>query len=144
MELPLLYNGTPASERLRRSREALAVVGLAEREHHYPNQLSGGQQQRVAIARALVNHPSLLLADEPTGNLDTRTSIEIMSLFQQLNGERGITIVLVTHENDIAGYAQRMIVMSDGRVLRDRPVDARRDAATEMAKLPAPEAEAPA
>ncbi len=141
VELPLLYDGTPGAERLRRSREALAMVGLADREHHYPNQLSGGQQQRVAIARALVNHPSLLLADEPTGNLDTRTSIEIMSLFQQLNDERGITIVLVTHEHDIADYARRVIVMSDGRVLRDRPVDPRRDAATELAKLPAAEAE---
>ena len=141
VELPLLYNGTPAADRLRRSRDALAMVSLADREHHYPNQLSGGQQQRVAIARALVNHPSLLLADEPTGNLDTRTSIEIMSLFQQLNRERGITIVLVTHENDIAEYAKRVIVMSDGRVLRDRPVGARRDAVAELAKLPATEIE---
>src|SRR5262249_39596684 len=130
-----------AHERLRRSREALAMVGLAEREHHHPNQLSGGQQQRVAIARALVNRPSLLLADEPTGNLDTRTSVEIMSLFQQLNRERGITIVLVTHEADIAEYASRVIVMRDGRVLRDRPVENRRDAALELAALPEPEAE---
>ncbi|MCC6857307.1 MAG: ABC transporter ATP-binding protein [Bryobacterales bacterium] len=136
VELPLLYSRVPAGETARRSREALALVGLAEREHHHPSQLSGGQQQRVAIARALVNSPSLLLADEPTGNLDTRTSIEIMSLFQQLNRERGLTIVLVTHEPDIAGYARRVIVMRDGRIVRDTPVEARRDAAAELAALP--------
>jgi putative ABC transport system ATP-binding protein len=139
VELPLLYTKAAAQERLRRSREALAMVGLAEREQHHPNQLSGGQQQRVAIARALVNHPSLLLADEPTGNLDTRTSLEIMSLFQELNRERGITIVLVTHETDIAAYANRVIVMRDGRIIRDDPVQRRRDAAVELANLPPPE-----
>ncbi len=139
VELPLLYTDVPEREALRRSREALALVGLAAREHHHPNQLSGGQQQRVAIARALVNNPSLLLADEPTGNLDTRTSIEIMSLFQQLNRERGITIVLVTHEPDIAAYAQRIIVMRDGRIVRDQPVENRRDAARELAEAPAAE-----
>ncbi|HYZ86804.1 MAG TPA: ABC transporter ATP-binding protein [Bryobacteraceae bacterium] len=139
VELPLLYSDVPTKERVERSREALGLVGLASREHHYPNQLSGGQQQRVAIARALVNNPSLLLADEPTGNLDTRTSIEIMSLFQRLNRERGITIVLVTHENDIAEYATRVIVVRDGRIVRDQRVENRRDANVELANLPAPE-----
>jgi putative ABC transport system ATP-binding protein len=139
VELPLLYTKTAAHERVRRSREALGMVGLASREDHHPNQLSGGQQQRVAIARALVNHPSLLLADEPTGNLDTRTSVEIMQLFQQLNEQRGITIIVVTHENDIAEYAKRVIVMRDGRIVQDRPVTTRRNAETELAALPAPE-----
>jgi putative ABC transport system ATP-binding protein len=139
VELPLLYTDVPARERLERSRQALALVGLASREHHHPNQLSGGQQQRVAIARALVNNPSILLADEPTGNLDTRTSIEIMNLFQQLNRERGITILLVTHETDIAEYAKRTIVMRDGRIVRDQPVMRRRDAAHELLNLPAAE-----
>ncbi len=139
VELPLLYSRMPAHETLRRSREALQLVGLADREHHYPNQLSGGQQQRVAIARALVNQPSLLLADEPTGNLDTRTSVEIMSLFQELNSERGITIVLVTHENDIAEYANRIVVMRDGRIVRDTPVERRRNAALEIENAPAAE-----
>ncbi len=141
VELPLLYTDVPEREALRRSREALGMVGLAAREHHHPNQLSGGQQQRVAIARALVNHPSLLLADEPTGNLDTRTSIEIMNLFQELNRERGITIVLVTHEPDIAAYAKRIIVMRDGRIVRDQPVENRRSAAEELAAAPPPEEE---
>ncbi|HWQ52717.1 MAG TPA: ABC transporter ATP-binding protein [Bryobacteraceae bacterium] len=136
VELPLLYTGAPAEETVRRSRESLRLVGLAGREHHHPNQLSGGQQQRVAIARALVNHPTLLLADEPTGNLDTRTSIEIMNLFQELNRERGITIVLVTHETDIAEYAKRMVVMRDGRIVRDQPIERRRDATAELAALP--------
>jgi putative ABC transport system ATP-binding protein len=136
VELPLLYANVSAPERIRRSREALALVGLAAREDHHPNQLSGGQQQRVAIARALVNRPSLLLADEPTGNLDTRTSIEIMSLFQELNRASGITIVLVTHENDIAEYAKRMIVMRDGRIVRDQRIERPRDAASEAAGLP--------
>ncbi len=138
VELPLLYTDVPARERLSRSRECLALVGLSEREDHHPNQLSGGQQQRVAIARALVNRPSLLLADEPTGNLDTRTSLEIMTLFQQLNREWNITVVLVTHENDIAEYAKRVVVMRDGRIVRDQPVEHRRDAAVELANTPLP------
>jgi putative ABC transport system ATP-binding protein len=139
VELPLLYSDVISQERVRRSREALGLVGLSAREDHHPNQLSGGQQQRVAIARALVNNPSLLLADEPTGNLDTRTSIEIMSLFQDLNEKRRITIVLVTHETDIAEYAKRVIVMRDGRIVRDEPVENRRNATVELANLPPPE-----
>ncbi|MCW5980850.1 MAG: ABC transporter ATP-binding protein [Bryobacteraceae bacterium] len=135
VELPLLYSDAPAAERLRRSRAALAMVGLSHREQNHPSQLSGGQQQRVAIARSLVNRPALLLADEPTGNLDTRTSIDIMTLFQQLNRERGITIVLVTHEPDIAAYARRMVVMRDGRIVRDEPVENTRDAAVDLASL---------
>jgi putative ABC transport system ATP-binding protein len=118
VELPLLYAGTPARERHARATEALARVGLADRAGHHPNQMSGGQQQRVAIARALVNRPRLLLADEPTGNLDSRTSVEVMAIFQEL-GRTGITVVLVTHEPDIAEYAARVITMRDGRVLSD-------------------------
>jgi len=133
VELPLIYAGVPAEERLRRSRRALAAVGLGHKEQSLPNQLSGGQQQRVAIARALVNRPALLLADEPTGNLDSRTSIEIMALFQKLNREAGITIVVVTHEPDIAQYAKRMVVMKDGQIILDRPVRQRRDAEVELA-----------
>jgi putative ABC transport system ATP-binding protein len=136
VELPLLYAGTPAAERVRRSRLALAMVGLAHKEDSYPNQLSGGQQQRVAVARALVNSPSLLLADEPTGNLDSRTSVEVMAVFQRLNRQAGITIVLVTHEPDIAQYAQRVIVVRDGRITTDRPVSNRRDAAVELEGMP--------
>ncbi|MGH9414728.1 MAG: ABC transporter ATP-binding protein [Terriglobales bacterium] len=122
VELPALYARMPAAERLQRAREALRIVGLADREDHYPSQLSGGQQQRVAIARALMNNPSILLADEPTGNLDSRTSIEIMAIFQHLNHERGITIILVTHEPDIAQYASRIVFFKDGRIRRDEPV----------------------
>ena len=117
-ELPLIYSGTPAKERHERAREALARVRLDGREHHYPSQLSGGQQQRVAIARALVNAPALILADEPTGNLDSRTSVEIMGIFQDLNDE-GITVVTVTHEPDIAQYARRVVVFKDGRIRKD-------------------------
>jgi putative ABC transport system ATP-binding protein len=127
VELPLLYSDVPAAERHARAREALQRVGLGDRIHHHPNQLSGGQQQRVAIARALVNRPKLILADEPTGNLDSETSIEMMTLFQEL-WSGGITVVLVTHEPDIAGYAGRVIDMKDGRVQRDHrqpPADAR-------------------
>jgi putative ABC transport system ATP-binding protein len=136
VELPLIYAGVPTADRIRRSRQALAVVGLAHREDNHPNQLSGGQQQRVAIARALVNGPSLVLADEPTGNLDSRTSVEIMSVFQRLNREAGITIVLVTHEADIAQFAKRVVVVRDGRITHDQPVARRRDAAEELEAIP--------
>jgi putative ABC transport system ATP-binding protein len=119
VELPLLYAGVGSRDRHRRAREALERVGLGERTHHHPNQMSGGQQQRVAIARALVTQPHLIVADEPTGNLDSRTSVEIMALFQEL-GRSGITILLVTHEPDIARYAARVVVMRDGRVQTDR------------------------
>jgi putative ABC transport system ATP-binding protein len=136
VELPLLYAGNvPSAERRRRAAEALEAVGLGERLDHHPNQLSGGQQQRVAIARALVNNPKLLLADEPTGNLDTRTSIEVMGIFQRLNEERGITVVLVTHEPDIAEYATRIIAFRDGVVRGDHPVGKRRSAADELEHL---------
>jgi putative ABC transport system ATP-binding protein len=118
VELPLLYAGVSARERHTRAREALTRVGLGERMHHHPNQMSGGQQQRVAVARALVTRPRLIVADEPTGNLDSRTSIEIMALFQEL-GRSGITLLLVTHESDIARYASRVVVMRDGRVQSD-------------------------
>jgi putative ABC transport system ATP-binding protein len=136
VELPLIYRGVPQQERILRSRKALEIVGLAHREANHPNQLSGGQQQRVAIARALVNRPALLLADEPTGNLDTRTSVEIMSVFQSLNRQSGITIVLVTHELDIAQFAKRIVVVRDGRIHRDQPVRDRRDASQELLSLP--------
>ena len=121
VELPLLYARVPAAERHRRALEKLTQVGLVERAHHRPAQLSGGQQQRVAIARALVNEPPLILADEPTGALDTHTSQELMTLFQQLN-DAGITIVLVTHEPDIAAFAKRMLVFRDGELVEDRPI----------------------
>jgi putative ABC transport system ATP-binding protein len=120
VELPMMYNGFAGQERHQRAMEVLALVGLDKRLDHTPNQLSGGQQQRVAIARALVNRPSLILADEPTGNLDSVTSNEIMALFQQLNTGQGITIILVTHEADIAAYARRQIVFRDGLVISDR------------------------
>lgn len=119
VELPLLYAGLSGRERHKRAREALERVGLGERIHHHPNQMSGGQQQRVAIARALVTKPRLMVADEPTGNLDSRTSVEIMALFQEL-GRGGITLLLVTHEPDIARYASRVVVMRDGLVQTDR------------------------
>jgi putative ABC transport system ATP-binding protein len=142
VELPLLYNGgsrMKAAERHRRAIAALTAVGLAERFHHYPNQLSGGQQQRVAIARALISEPSIILADEPTGNLDTRTSIEVMGIFQRLNAERGITIILITHEMDIAEYGTRLVRFRDGRIQVDQPIAKRRDAAKELAALPPPD-----
>ena len=120
VELPMMYNGFAGQERHQRAIEVLALVGLDKRLDHTPNQLSGGQQQRVAIARALVNRPPLILADEPTGNLDSATSNEIMALFQQLNTGQGITIILVTHEADIAAYARRQIVFRDGLVISDR------------------------
>jgi putative ABC transport system ATP-binding protein len=120
--LPMLYNGSPPRERRQRAMEALKAMGLEGREHHHPNQLSGGQQQRVAIARALVNRAPLILADEPTGNLDTRSSIEIMELVVKLNRESGITIILVTHEQDIAAFSRRIIRFRDGFVVSDEPV----------------------
>ncbi|ACI54994.1 putative ABC transport system ATP-binding protein [Rhizobium sp. BK619] len=116
VELPLIYRGMAVRERRERAREALALVGLSGREHHKTQELSGGQQQRVAIARAIVTEPALLLADEPTGNLDTRTSVEIMDLMTRLNREQGITIVMVTHEPDIAAYAQRLLRFVDGKL----------------------------
>ncbi len=121
VELPMLYDGLPAHERRARAAAALNTVGLSGRENHHPNQLSGGQQQRVAIARALVNKAPIILADEPTGNLDTKTSVEIMELFVRLNEESAITIVLVTHEHDIANYSRRVIRFLDGTVLSDGP-----------------------
>jgi putative ABC transport system ATP-binding protein len=138
VELPLLYSGLPVRERRRRARERLVAVGLADREHHHPSQLSGGQQQRVAIARALVNDPAVVLADEPTGNLDSRTSVEILSLLQGLN-RNGLTIVLVTHEPDIAAFAGRALVFRDGRLLSDERQAAPRDAAAALAALPVEE-----
>ncbi len=136
VELPMLYNrrGLSSREQRERANHALDAVGLAQRADHHPNQLSGGQQQRVAIARALSNQPSLLLADEPTGNLDSQTSIEIMGVFQKLN-EQGITIVMVTHELDIARYTRRTVVMRDGKVVSDKPVENRLLADDELARL---------
>jgi putative ABC transport system ATP-binding protein len=119
VELPLVYGGVPAAEQRERARAALRSVGLEGRDGFLPTQLSGGQQQRVAIARALVNRPSLLLADEPTGNLDTRTSVELLALLQRLNREDGITIVIVTHERDIASYAGRVVTFRDGAIISD-------------------------
>lgn len=136
VELPMLYLGLKSSERTERAREALEIVGLADRMHNMPNQLSGGQQQRVAIARSLVNHPSIILADEPTGNLDSRTSVEVMGVFQQLNRDRGITIALVTHEPDIAQYARRTIVFKDGRIKNDYLIKEPRSAREELESLP--------
>jgi len=136
VELPMLYAGVESGERDQRALGALASVGLAGREQNHPNQLSGGQQQRVAVARALVNNPALILADEPTGNLDSRTSVEVMEIFQRLNRERGITLVLVTHEHDIAEYAQRVIVFKDGKIKKDYQIENQRDAAEELRNLP--------
>jgi putative ABC transport system ATP-binding protein len=144
VELPLLYNGADkmkTSERHKAAMDSLEAVGLGERFHHFPNQLSGGQQQRVAIARALVTNPTILLADEPTGNLDTRTSVEVMGIFQRLNVERGITVLLITHEMDIAEYGTRLVRFRDGRIQVDEKVAHRRDAAKELAALPPPEVE---
>jgi putative ABC transport system ATP-binding protein len=132
----MLYLGVKTSERLERAREALDIVGLGERIHNMPNQLSGGQQQRVAIARSLVNRPSIILADEPTGNLDSRTAVEVMDVFQQLNQDRGITIALVTHEPDIAQYARRTIVFKDGRIKNDYLIKEPRSAREELVSLP--------
>ena len=135
VELPTLYAKVDKQEREKRAREALAMVGLADRSEHYPSQLSGGQQQRVAIARALVNHPAILLADEPTGNLDSRTSVDIMDIFQRLN-DQGLTIVLVTHEHDISQYAKRMLVFRDGKVRRDELNVNRPNAAEVLKTMP--------
>jgi putative ABC transport system ATP-binding protein len=136
VELPMLYLGVDSAARHQRAMEALAAVGLAGREQNHPNQLSGGQQQRVAVARSLVNNPALILADEPTGNLDSRTSVEVMEIFQRLNRERSITLVLVTHEPDIAQYAQRVVVFKDGKIKSDQPVTNQRNAAEELKNLP--------
>src|ERR1700758_1424817 len=136
VELPLLYgtNRLNNAQLREKADRVLASVGLEGREDHHPSQLSGGQQQRVAIARALINEPEVILADEPTGNLDSRTSVEIMGIFQQLN-ERGITIIMVTHEQDIAGYARRNVMMRDGLILDDHLVSERLDATTELEKI---------
>jgi putative ABC transport system ATP-binding protein len=144
VELPLLYRGgLRASERHAQAKQMLIEVGLEDRMHHHPNQLSGGQQQRVAIARSLVNQPAILLADEPTGNLDTRTSIEVMDIFQRLNQESAITVILITHEHDIAEYGTRIIRFRDGRVVSDQPNASRRAAAQEIVSLPSdPDADA--
>ena len=139
-ELPLQYRGVSGRSRRKRAEAALAAVGLGDRMDHKPNQLSGGQQQRVAIARALVTSPPLLLADEPTGNLDTRTSLEVLALLQRLNRERGISIILVTHERDIAACASRVITMRDGRIVSDVVQDTPLDAAMELTSLPSPDA----
>jgi putative ABC transport system ATP-binding protein len=136
VELPLLYNGRSNQDGKERALNALHAVGLAGREHHHPNQLSGGQQQRVAIARSLINDPQIIMADEPTGALDSRTSVEIMGIFQRLNREKGISIIVVTHESDIASYANRIIVFKDGRLKSDRMVDAPRDAQAELEAMP--------
>jgi len=140
VELPLLYGGggMKTVQRHKRAMEVLNAVGLVDRADHHPNQLSGGQQQRVAIARALINNPSILLADEPTGNLDTKTSIEVMGIFQRLNRERGITVVLITHEMDIAEYGTRMVTFRDGLVVADKGITRRRIAQDELAALPEP------
>jgi putative ABC transport system ATP-binding protein len=144
VELPLLYDGRSltAAERGARARGLLELVGLGARLDHTPTQLSGGQQQRVAVARALVNEPDLILADEPTGNLDSRTSVEIMEVLQRLNREKGITVILITHEADIAQYADRIVGFRDGRVVSEAPVASRREAAREILELPPLEVEA--
>jgi putative ABC transport system ATP-binding protein len=134
-ELPTLYTRIDKFERSKRANEALAMVGLADRAEHFPSQMSGGQQQRVAIARALVNHPSILLADEPTGNLDTRTSVEIMDIFQKLN-DQGLTIAMVTHEHDVAQFAKRVLVFRDGKIRKDDLVDCRPNATDILKTLP--------
>ncbi len=135
VELPLVYSGVSGANRARLAREALERVGLGNRLGHSSNQLSGGQQQRVAIARALVTEPSIVLADEPTGNLDSRSGIEVMAILQQLNAE-GITVVLVTHDPNVARHAQRVVEIADGRIVREEPVKDRRSAADELANLP--------
>ncbi|MCJ7509174.1 MAG: ABC transporter ATP-binding protein [candidate division Zixibacteria bacterium] len=135
VELPLLYNSSYSKEKTEKAKKALSMVGLEGRESSYPNQLSGGQQQRVAIARALVNDPAIILADEPTGNLDTRTSIEVMEIFQSLN-KNGITVILITHEKDIAAYTKRNITFRDGRIVKDEMVPVPKKAKDELLSLP--------
>jgi putative ABC transport system ATP-binding protein len=139
VELPLLYNGTPSRDRRAKALKALHAIGLAGREEHQPSQLSGGQQQRVAIARSLVNDPQIILADEPTGNLDSRTGLEIMAIFQRLNREAGITLILVTHEPDIAACANRIIQFKDGRLVKDERADQPRLAEEALQRLGAEE-----
>ena len=136
VELPMLYAGVPTIERMQRAREALASVGLAEKEKSLPNQLSGGQQQRVAIARALVTNPSIMIADEPTGNLDTRSSEEVIEIFQRLNREHNLTIILVTHESDIGHHAKRIVVFRDGQIRQDSPVQQQLDAREILEQMP--------
>ncbi len=141
VELPLMYTDTPARERQARAMKALLAVGLAGREDHQPSQLSGGQQQRVAIARSLVNDPSIILADEPTGALDSRTSIEIMAIFQRLNREKGITMIVVTHDPDVATYSNRLIHFKDGKLELDERLAQPRDARKDLEALPAEQPE---
>ncbi len=143
VELPLVYSGLSGAERTRRARAALERVGLGERLTHMPNQLSGGQQQRVAIARALVTEPSIVLADEPTGNLDSRSGIEVMAFLQELNRTEGATIVIVTHDANVARHAQRIVEISDGRIVLDTRVTDRIDAAAELEALRARDGGAP-
>ena len=141
VELPLMYTDTPSGERHERAMKALLAVGLAGREDHQPSQLSGGQQQRVAIARSLVNDPSIILADEPTGALDSRTSIEIMAIFQRLNREKGITMIVVTHDPDVATYSNRSIHFKDGKLQLDERLAQPREARKDLEQLPAEQPE---
>jgi len=141
VELPLMYTDVPAGDRHERARKALLAVGLGGREEHQPSQLSGGQQQRVAIARSLVNHPSIILADEPTGALDSRTSLEIMAIFQRLNREEGITMIVVTHDPDVAAYSNRNIHFKDGRLQLDERLAQPREACKDLEQLPAEQQE---
>jgi len=136
VQLPMIYAGVEKKEMAVRAKDALQWVGLSKYLHHYPNQMSGGQQQRVAIARALVNNPSLILADEPTGALDSKTSIEIVAVIQRLNQEKGITVVMVTHEKDIALYCKRLVNLKDGNLIEDAPVLNQRSAAKDLEALP--------
>ena len=142
--LPLVYAGVPQDEQMRRAREALAAVNLSDKERSLPNQLSGGQQQRVAIARALVNNPAIIIADEPTGALDTRSSLEVMEILESMNRERGLTILLVTHEQDIARHARRLITIRDGRVNQDVAVESPLRASELLADMPVEEEDASA
>ncbi len=141
VELPMMYTDTPARERRERAMKALLAVGLAGREEHQPSQLSGGQQQRVAIARSMVNNPSIILADEPTGALDSRTSVEIMAIFQRLNREQGITMIVVTHDSNVAAYSNRSIHLKDGRLQLDERLAQPRDARKDLEQLPAEQPE---